>query len=79
MDPSKFQTAQQWQNFFREQNVHWVVRSPDYPATMAAPLEELEEHGELVPIARTDVSDFHGLRISGQRNLIPVVIYQVKR
>jgi len=63
---------------FRKEGIRWVVRSPKYPPMIAAPLEELEKRGELVLIARTDVSDFQGLRIAGQRQEVPVVIFQVK-
>jgi Protein of unknown function (DUF1420) len=79
VDPSKFQTAEEWHAFFREQNIGWVVRSPNYPPAIAAPLQELEDRGELLPIAKRDVSDFNGMRISGRRDQVPVVIYSVKR
>jgi len=78
VDPSKFQTTEEWRVFFREREIHWVVRSPNYPPAIAAPLQELEDRGELLPIAKADVSDFNGMRISGRRDMVPVVIYEVK-
>jgi len=78
VDPSKLQTPEDWETLFRKEGIRWVVRSPKYPPMIAAPLEELEKRGELVLIARTDVSDFQGLRIAGQRQEVPVVIFQVK-
>ena len=78
VDPSKLQTPEDWEALFRKEDIRWVVRSPKYPPMIAAPLEELEKRGELVPIARTDVSDFQGLRIAGRRQEISVVILQVR-
>jgi hypothetical protein len=79
VDPSKFQTKEEWKRLFEEEGIRWVVRSPKYPPMVAAPLQALEDDGDLVPIARAEISDFHGLRISGERQSLPVVILEVKR
>jgi hypothetical protein len=78
VDPSKFQTTEEWQVFFRKQNVRWVVRSEEYPQAIAVPLEQLEEKGTLLPIAQAEVSDFKGIRISEERQRVPITILEVK-
>ena len=79
VDPSRLQTPQDWQVFLRAENIRWVVRSPDYPTAIAAPLRELEAQGQLVPIARTEVSDFRGLRILGNRQAEAIVVLETKQ
>ena len=78
VDPSKLQTPEDWEALFHKEGIRWVVRSPEYPPMIAAPLDELEKRGKLLPIAQMHVSDFQGLRIAGQRQVVPVVILQVK-
>jgi hypothetical protein len=78
VDPSRLQTPQEWQVFLHAQNVRWIIRSPDYPSAITAPLRELEAQGQLVPIAQTDVSDFQGLRILGNRQAEAIVVLEIK-
>lgn len=78
IDPSRLQTPGQWLALFQKQNVRWVVRGASYPESIAAPLLELERENRLVPIATTEVSDFAGLRLSGQRESVPLVILERK-
>jgi hypothetical protein len=77
-DPAKLQTPEQWLALFREQNVRWVVRGAEYPEAFANPLRELERQERLVPFAHTEVVDFAGLRLSGQRELMPIEILELK-
>ena len=77
VDPAKFQTPEEWRKLFRENGIRWVVRSPVYPPAIAAPLNALEAGGTLVPIAQSDVSDFHGMRMSNDRQRRSVVILAV--
>jgi hypothetical protein len=78
IDPSKFQTTGEWKALFKNEGIRWVVRSPEYPPTIAAPLLALEKNGDLVPVAQAEVSDFRGMRISGERELVPIAIFRVK-
>jgi Protein of unknown function (DUF1420) len=78
IDPQRYAAAQAWEAFFRAQNIRWVVRAPGYPPAVAATLQQLEDEGRLVPMARADVSDFDGLRLFGVRKTTPVVILRVK-
>jgi hypothetical protein len=77
IDPLKLQTADEWRAFIHQQKICWVVRSPEYPAAIEHPLAQLEQSGELKPVAQSVVSDFQGMRILGQREATPVVILQV--
>ena len=79
IDPALLQTAEGWRKLFREQGVRSVVRAPEYPARIASPLLELEAEGQLEPIAETTVHDFQGMRISGNRQSLLLVILEVKR
>lgn len=78
VDPSKFQTKEEWKALFKKENIRWVVRSQDYPPAIAAPLQQLENTDDLLPVAQSKVSDFQGLRISGERQTLPLVIFEVQ-
>jgi hypothetical protein len=78
IDPQRYASAEAWNAFFRAEKIRWVVRAPDYPREVAAPLQKLEAEGRLIPVARGDVSDFDGMRLLGARKTTPVVILRVK-
>ena len=77
IDPAKLQTPQEWLALFRAQDIRWVVRSPEYPAPIAVPLHQLEAQSKLLPVAQTEISDFQGVGISGERQTISTVIFRV--
>jgi hypothetical protein len=52
LDADHLQTAQEWKAFFFEKRIGYVVRSPQYPQVIAAPLEEMKKNGDLVPKRR---------------------------
>ncbi|HKB97156.1 MAG TPA: DUF1420 family protein [Terriglobales bacterium] len=78
VDPMKLQTANDWRAFMRAERIRWVVRSPNFPPAISAPLAQLEARGQLVPIARAEITDFRGLRISEDRQRIPILILEVR-
>src|ERR1700687_1911994 len=78
IDPQRYASAEAWNALFQAENIRWVVRAPDYPQAVAAPLQQLESEGRLVPVARADVSNFDGMRLSGARKTAPVVILRVR-
>jgi hypothetical protein len=78
IDPQRYASAEAWEVFFREEKIRWVVRAPDYPAAVTAPLRQLEEEGRLIPASRADVSVFDGTRLFGARKMTPVVILRVR-
>lgn len=79
LDPERMQSVQDWRNFFKQKDIGYVARSPNYPSVFAKPLEEMERVGDLTPIAHTDVEGFQGMRIDEVRIAIPVVILKVSR
>ncbi len=79
IEPSRLQTPEEWQKLFDEEHVGWVVRSPAYPPEIAAPLNQLEAEGKLVPIERAEVTDFAGFRIAAERQSVPIVILRVRK
>jgi hypothetical protein len=78
VDPQRLASRQSWRDFFRSENIRWIVRAPDYPPAIAAPLKQLEEEGELQPVARSEVTNFAGMRIFDLRTKIPVIILRTK-
>jgi hypothetical protein len=77
VDPARLSTPESWREFFRENRIRWVVRSPEYPKDIAALLEQLEHSGSLTPIAHQNVSTFDGMRILGIRKTVTAVVLQV--
>jgi hypothetical protein len=77
IDPDRLATPEAWREFLRQNRVRWVVRAPEYPEEIAAPLEKLERDGALTLFAREDVSTFEGMRILGIRKNVTASILQV--
>jgi hypothetical protein len=77
IDPRRYGSAEAWLALFREQNVRWVVRAPNYPPSIAAALIQLEHDGRLVPMTSTTVTDFSGMRVEGIRTTTPITILRV--
>ena len=77
VNPDSIKTPADWQAFFHDQHIAYVVRSPSYPQTIAAPLEQLEKDGKLVPYAKSEVQNFQGMRIAGTREAVTVIILRV--
>jgi hypothetical protein len=75
IDPSVYRNPEEWRRLLRHNGVRWIVRSADYPPSIARPLQTLEAQGALVPVARSDVQEFRGMRISGERTVVPVTIF----
>ena len=78
IDPLRFQTDDEWRTLFRNEHIGWVVRSAEFPAVIAQPLNRLEAEGTLVPVTEGEVSDFANMRITGQRELSRIVILRVQ-
>lgn len=79
VDPEHMQTAQEWNAFFEEKGIGYIVRSPDYPEAIAAPLREMERNGDLVLFAQAEVQNFQGKRIDEEHTAVPVTIMRVRR
>jgi len=78
IDPARFQTADEWRELFRKENIKWIARSAKFPAAIAGPLSEMEAQGQLVPVAETEVSGFRGFRIADRRERSKFAILEVR-
>ena len=79
VNPDRLRTPRDWEGFFQQEGIGFVVRSPSYPVAIETPLTEMEEKGDLVPVAQLVVQDFQGMRIEGKRAETQVIIFKVKR
>jgi hypothetical protein len=77
VDPEKLSTVDEWKEFLKRKNLNYVVKAPDYPPSIRAPLENLEKQGVLKPIAQRQVESLFGLRVNNVRSQICVVILKV--
>ena len=53
--------------WLRKNNVRWIVKPPEYPDQVSEVLQRLESEGILQPVASTQVEDFAGWRIEGEK------------
>ena len=77
MDPDRLTSPQALLQLFQEQNIRWVVKTPDYPEPFVADFQALEDEGKLHSRFSTDVSTYSGFRIAGKKVPIHVVILEV--
>jgi hypothetical protein len=78
MNPAVLADPQTILAFLKEQDIRWVVKSPDYPKALASVLQECEKEGLLVPEARTETETLSGSsRIYNLRLKVPVVLMRV--
>jgi hypothetical protein len=72
VNPDSIKSPADWRAFLRDEHIAYVVRAPSYPQPIAAPLEELEKEGYLIPYTRREVQNFQGMRMDGTR--VPVLV-----
>jgi dolichyl-phosphate-mannose-protein mannosyltransferase/uncharacterized protein DUF1420 len=78
MDPAVCSDPEKLLAVLHGLNVRWVVKSPDYPAALAAPFSRLEEEGKLAPIASEEVENLTGTgRMYRQKEKVRVVILKL--
>jgi hypothetical protein len=78
VDPEKLCTPEAWIAFFHQEHIRWVVRAPEYPDAIAGPLRQLEDSGNLVPLAEARTTDFIGKRMEGVKRPTPIVLLRVQ-
>ena len=78
VDPDRLKTPEAWKGFFRQKGIGFVVRAPEYPEPIAAPLLQMEGTGDLIRVDAAEVQNFGGYRISGTRITSQVVILKVR-
>lgn len=77
VDPDALRTPEQWMEFFRAHGVVYVVRNPDFPPSIAAPLKALEARGELAPFRQKEVRNFNGMKQEQVEKSVSVVVLRV--
>jgi Protein of unknown function (DUF1420) len=77
VNPDSIKTPADWRAFLRDEHIAYVVRSPSYPAAIAAPLEQLEKDGTLTLYSKSEVQNFQGMRIEENRERVLVFILRV--
>ena len=78
MDPDRLTSPQLLLTFLKEQNIRWVVKSPDYPDALAGVFEQCEKDGRLVPEARSEIEVFEGnSRTLMNRVKVPIILMRV--
>jgi hypothetical protein len=77
VDADKLKTAAAWKSFLHENHVGYVLRAPEYPPQIAAPLQELEAGGSLQPAAHREVSVTQGYRLEGSRRTVTATLFRV--
>lgn len=79
MDPAVCNDSEKLLAVLHQLNVRWVVKSPDYPAALAASFSRLEVEGKLAPIASEEVENLTGTgRIYRQKEKVRVVILKLE-
>jgi len=62
-----YATPETMLEWLRKNDVRWIVKPPDYPESVSDAMLRLESEGILRPIASTEVEDFTGWRIDGDK------------
>jgi hypothetical protein len=78
--PSEAAYPQLW-HLIRESDVVHVAGPALGPLFLAwfslEAIDQLEAQGKLLPVAQSEISDFRGMRISGERESVQTVILRV--
>jgi 4-amino-4-deoxy-L-arabinose transferase-like glycosyltransferase len=78
MNPDWLNSPQMLLTFLKEQDIRWVVKSPEYPWSLAGIFEQCEKEGKFVPEARGEVEVFTGnSRILHNREMVQIVLMRV--
>ncbi|HVS88571.1 MAG TPA: glycosyltransferase family 39 protein [Candidatus Acidoferrum sp.] len=77
MDPRRYSNPDQLLSLLREQDVRWVVKSPDYPPALRDAFSALERDGKLLTFAEAEVENFASWRLYGTRQRTHVTILNV--
>ena len=79
IDPPTMSSPDSWRDYFRSRNISYVIRGADYPLSIAAPLHQLEQSGDLIPFAQIETRNLTGMRIEQSASTARLIFLQVKR
>jgi hypothetical protein len=78
VNPDLLTSPQMLLEFFREQDIRWVMKTDRYPPELARVFEESEKDGMLIPETRGEILKFSGSsRLLNDRQKDPVVLLRV--
>jgi hypothetical protein len=76
--PEDYATPDAMLEWLRKYEVRWVLKPTEYPSTVNDVLLRLESEGILRPVATTQVEDFTGWRIDGEKIQVAMSILEVR-
>lgn len=76
--PENYATPEALLEWLRKNDVRWILKPLEYPETVSDDLQRLESQGILRPIASTQVEDFVGWRIEGDKMKEAISILEVR-
>jgi hypothetical protein len=77
MNPDRLADPQALLQLLRQQDVRWVVKTPNYPEPLARAFQALEDEGKLRPMFSADASMHTHFRFYGNKVPVHVVILEV--
>jgi len=77
MNPAAVAEPQKLLDLLHQENIRWVVKTPNFPEPVAPAFQMLEEQGKLRPVYSAEFPTFTGFRIYGQKVSVRVVILEV--
>jgi hypothetical protein len=78
MNPAVLANPQSLLAFLKEQDIGWIVKSPEYPEPLAKVFEECEKEGLLIPEEQTETETLTGSsRIYNMRMAVPIILLRV--
>jgi hypothetical protein len=78
MNPVLLTSSAAWRDLFAKHQIRWVLKSPEYPASLVDSLTRLENDGLLRVCAFGEVESFAGNRIEGKRVREPITLYCIQ-
>jgi hypothetical protein len=77
--PADFGTPDSMLEWLRKNDVRWILKSPEYPDAVSEALQQLETRGILQQAASTQVENFMGWRVDGEKIKEAVSILEVRQ
>lgn len=79
VNPDRLSTPCDLEKFLRQENIRWVVKAPDYPASLDRTFQELERNGGLTPVTSAAIRNISGFRMYKRTELTNLTISKVER
>jgi hypothetical protein len=76
--PADYATPESMLEWLRKNDVQWILKPPEYPDEVSAALHGLESRGILQRVTSTQVENFTGWRVDGEKIREAVSILEVR-